>query len=245
MADRVRAPPRGARRGGTLRRNTIQPGIGRLRLRGNSTAAIAAGVAVAAIAVAAAIAIALRVREGFARFAAFSALAPFVASFVHEHDLVVAYAAALWCALRARGMARALALAGTLLAGIDWLGLAQRPTGIAQSSLLAIAMVAAFVGLREPIDLRRAMPAAVAVAALFIIAAFLAVQHPIPIWPDALGNFHAAPNASPAAMWLAEQRASGLLASAPAWSLLRLLSLLGCALLAVAIYRHSSCCRTA
>ncbi len=214
-------------------------------LGANSVAARAAGFAVAAAAVAVAVAIASRVRERFARFAAFSALAPFAAAFVHEHDLVVAFAAALWCALRTRGIARALALAGTLLVGVDWLGLAQRPTGIIQSLLLAIAAFAAFVALGQPLELRRAVPAGVAVTALFAIAAFLAVRHLMPIWPDALSDFHAAANASPAAVWLAEQRASGLLAAVPAWSLLRSLPLLGCALLTFAIYRHSSCCRTA
>ncbi|HEY6327207.1 MAG TPA: hypothetical protein VIW73_11915, partial [Candidatus Cybelea sp.] len=208
-------------------------------------AARVAGVAVAAIAVAAAIAIALRVRQRFARFAAFSALAPFVAGFVHEHDLVVAFAAALWCALRTGGNTRALALTGTLLVCVDWLGLAQRPTGIAQSLLLSIAAFAAFVALGEPVELRRAAPAGLALAAVFTVAAFVAVRHPMPVWPDALGSFAATSHASPAAVWLAEQRASGLLAAAPAWSVLRALSLLGCALLACAIYRHSSRCRTA
>ena len=35
----------------------------------------------------------MKIRDGFARFAALSALAPFVAEFFHEHDFVVAYAA--------------------------------------------------------------------------------------------------------------------------------------------------------
>ncbi len=208
-------------------------------------AAIGIGVAAAIAAIAAAIAIALRVRDRFARFAAFSTLVPFVAGFIHEHDLVVAYAAAAWCALRARNRARTIALTGTLLAGIDWLGLAQRPTGIAQSLLLAIAVLAAFLALGDTRDLRGAASVGVAVAALFAIAGYLAMAHPMPVWPDSLANFHATRDAPPAAVWLAEQRANGLLAAVPAWSLLRSLSLLGCALLALAIYRHSSCCQTA
>ncbi len=214
-------------------------------LGANPIAATAAGAAVAAIALAAGVAIALRVRDRFAGFAAVSALAPFVASFVHEHDLVVAYAAALWCALRARAGARTLALTGTLLVCVDWLGLAQRPTGIVQSLLLATAAFAAFVALGEGADLRSAMPTGIAVAALFTVAAFVAVRHPMPIWPDALGDFHAPLRASPATVWLAEQRDSGLLAAVPAWSLLRSLPLLGCVLLAASIYRRSSCYRTA
>jgi len=212
-------------------------------------AAIVIGGAAAAAAIAAALAIASRVRDRFARFAALSALAPFVAGFVHEHDLVVAYAAAVWCAVHSNGRARTLALAGTLLTAVDWLGLAQRPSGVAQSLLLAIGAFAAFVALGERDELRRGARAGVAVATLFAVAAFVAVGHPMPVWPDALGGFHAEPGVSVAAVWLAEQRANGLLAAVPAWSLLRSLPLVGCALLALAIatskYRHSSCCRTA
>jgi hypothetical protein len=199
----------------------------------------------AMLAVAAALALAFAVREPFARFAGFSALAPFVAGFFHEHDLVVAYAAALWCALRTRGMVRTIALTGTLLVGCDWLGLAQRPTGVAQSLFLTIAAFTAFVALDESANVRAAMPIALAVAALFVGAALLATHHPVPVWPDTLGAFHAPQKATAAAVWLAEQRASGLLAAVPAWAMLRSLSLLGCGLLAYAIYRHSAYCRTA
>ena len=87
-----------------------------------------AGVAV--LAIAAAITIARRVDNPFARFAAFSALVPFVAGFVHEHDLVVAYPAAIWCALRTRATAAARSRSrARCLVCVDWLGLAQRPSG--------------------------------------------------------------------------------------------------------------------
>lgn len=206
--------------------------------------AVGAGLASAAIVVAAAVALAYRVRDRFARFAAFSAIAPFVSAFFHEHDFVVAYAAALWCAVHAQGRARALALAGTLLAGIDWLGLAQRPTGITQSLLLAIAAAAVFLAFKA-MGVRPTSVTLAAVALVFASAALVASHHPVPIWPDALGSLHVPAGASAAEVWQQEQRASGLFAAAPAWSLLRSLSLLGCALLAYAIYRHSSRCRTA
>jgi hypothetical protein len=211
----------------------------------NPWAARALGAFVALLAIASAIATALRVADRFARFAIFSALAPFVAGFFHEHDLVVAYAAALWCALRTRGVVRTVALAGTLLVGIDWLGLAQRPSGIAQCLLLATAAFAAFVALGDGAGARDVAPAGAATAALFAAAAILATSYPMPVWPDTLAHFHAPAHATVAAVWLGEQRASGLLAAVPAWALLRSLSLLGCALLAFAIYRHSTCCRTA
>jgi hypothetical protein len=200
--------------------------------------------AVAILAVAAALLLALRVREAFARFAAWSALLPFAALFFHEHDLLIAFPAALWCALRTRATARALALAGALLVSIDWLGLAQRPTGILQSALLAMAALGAFIALGD-VEARIAWRAALPIAALFAAAALLAVQHPAPVWPDSLRDFHATSNATIAGVWLAEQRAGGLLTVAPVWALLRALPLLGCALLAYAIYRHCPSRRTA
>jgi hypothetical protein len=209
-------------------------------------AAQIAAVAAAGLAVAAAVLLARKLDDSFERFAAFSALVPFVAGFLHEHDLVVAYPAAAWCALRTRGAARAVALTGTLLVAVDWLGLAQRPTGIAQSALLAIAALTAFLALGEAGTAESALLVVVpAFAALFAAAAWLAVHNAVPIWPDALGAFHAPSGATIAALWAAQQRASGLLAAQPVWAGLRSLSLLGCALLAYAICQHSSYCRTA
>ena len=128
-----------------LRRQPIAYGFGLPQ-----KAAWMLGLGLALLALAAGIALVSRVREPFARFAGFSALVPFVTAFLHEHDLVVAYVAALWCALRTRGATRVLAFTGTLLVCIDWLGLAQRPTGIAQSALLALAAAAAFAALAPP-----------------------------------------------------------------------------------------------
>lgn len=203
------------------------------------------GVFVALLAVAAAVAIARHVRDRFARFAAFSALAPFAASFVHEHDLLIAFAAALWCALRTQGARRTVALAGSLLVSVDWLGLAQRPTGLAQSALLALGAFSAFLALGERNSPRGTMAVALAFVPLFVAAAWIGLAHPAPVWPDALGAFHAPAAASAATVWAAEQRASGLLAPVFAWAILRALPLCGCALLAWAIYRDPSRYRTA
>ncbi len=208
------------------------------------TVAAAVGIAVAIAAVVTALLLARSISNRFARFAAFSALVPFVAGFFHEHDFVVAYAAAAWCAVRTRGAARLVALVGTVLVAIDWLGLAQRPSGIVQSALLATAAFAGFVALGEN-DRRPTIVAAAFLAIVFVACAGLAARHPVPIWPDGLAHFRAPNAAGPAAIWQAEQRASGLLAAVPAWALLRCLSLAGCALLSAAIYRHSTCHRTA
>lgn len=192
-------------------------------------------IVIAVLAIAGAVVLAFVARESFPRFAGFSALIPFVTGFFHEHDFVVAFAAALWCALRTNGAARAIALTGTLLAGIDWLGLAQRPSGVAQSALLAAAALAAFVALGERLELRHAAAVAVVVAAVFAAAAIVATHNPVPVWPDALGAYHAPAHAGIAAVWFEEQRAGGLARAVPAWGMLRSLSLLGCILLAYAI----------
>jgi Glycosyltransferase family 87 len=214
-------------------------------LGASPAAAAFVGLVCAAAGVAAAILLARGVRDAFARFAAFSALIPFVAAFVHEHDLLAAFPAAAWCALRARGATRAVALTGTLLVGVDWLGLAQRPTGIFQSALLALAALMAFAALGEMLERGPQWIAAAVVAPLFVAGALAGAHHPAPVWPDALLHFHAPAAASAAQVWLDEQRASGLLAAVPVWALLRALSLAGCALLAYAIYRRSTSDRTA
>jgi hypothetical protein len=201
------------------------------------------GYAVAIAAVAAAVALARRTSDRFVRFAAISALVPLVAGFFHEHDLVVAFPAAASCAFRARGSARILAALGTLLVAIDWLGLAQRPSGIAQSALLAAAALAAFAFLGEEADLRDTFVAGLCAAPVFAFAALLGTGHPAPVWPDTLGSFHASAGDTVAGVWHAEQRVAGLLAVNPAWAFLRMLSLLGCALLATAVARTSSLAR--
>ncbi len=197
------------------------------------------------LAAVATLAIMRRTSDYFARFSACSALSPFLAGFFHEHDLVVAYAAIVWCGLRTTGAARTIALAGTLLVCVDWLGLAQRPTGFAQSALLAGAAFCSFLALGSKVDRRSALGVALGSVSVFAAAAWLGTHHPAPVWPDALGAFHARPSASIAEVWSAEQRSNGLDAVVPAWALLRGLSLLGCGLLAFAIYRHPSYCRTA
>lgn len=208
-------------------------------------AANAAALVIALFAVIAAIMLCRAVREPFARFAGLSALVPFVAGFFHEHDFVVAFAAAIWSAIRTTGATRAIALGGTLLVGFDWLGLAQRPGGIAQSALMESAVFAAFVALGEKIEVRQAVSVAAAATLVIAAAAILALHHPVPVWPDGLAGFRAPATAAVASIWLDEQRANGLLVGVPAWGALRSLSLLGSALLAYAIYRHPSYCRTA
>jgi hypothetical protein len=208
-------------------------------------AAAAAAWVLALAAVAAAVALARRAGDRFARFAAFSALSPFVATFFHEHDLVVAFPAAVWTALHARGRTRAVALAGTLLVCIDWLGLAQRPSAIAQSAFLAIAAGCAFGALGGAGDLRWLTAAGSGVALTFAVAARAALDRPMPVWPDAMRGYAAPVHGAVAQVWSAEQDAAGLHAAVPLWAILRALSLLGCALLAAVIYQRCAYRRTA
>lgn len=176
-----------------------------------------------------------RLRSPQHRFVVACALVPFVSGFFHEHDFLVTFAAALWCARLAKGPTRAFALLGTVLVAIDWLGLAQRTDGVAQSALLASAAVCGFLVLGEerPQSALTWAPLLL-VAALFTGAAMLAHAYPAPIWPDAMGAYHASIGATLAQIWNEEQVRTGLLVQVPAWAALRMLPLVGCALLAVA-----------
>lgn len=203
--------------------------------------AMAVAIAAAAAALAAAVFAWRHVGDAFARFAAISALTPFAAGFFHEHDLLVAYVAAGWCSVRARGRTRTIALGATLFAAIDWLGLAQRPSGILQSALLAGAIACAFLAVGIAAKARvftPSVPLTVAVVAgVFALVSWQAMHHPVPVWPDALGAYHASVSESAAQVWHEEQARSGLFAADPLWSVLRCLSLLGCALLAWCVTR--------
>jgi hypothetical protein len=203
--------------------------------------ASALGAALAVLTVAGAVALCRVVPEPFARFAACCALVPLVATFFHEHDFAVAYVPAVWCAMRSRGTIRAVALTGTLFAAIDWFGLAQRPDGLAQSAALAWAAALAFLAMRADVELDVKTSLALTVAAIaFGGGALLALSHPAPVWPDTLAAFHAPPALSVAQVWALEQRRAGLASPNWAWSVLRLVPLTGCALLAFATARSAT-----
>jgi hypothetical protein len=199
-------------------------------------AAIAGGIVITVVGLILAVIAFWRIRDTYARFACLSALVPFVAGFAHEHDLIVAFPAAVLTAARSRGTTRAVAAFATLLVAVDWLGLAQRPTGIVQSALLAIATGCLFAAF-GPKSVSELVATPV-FCALFAAAAWLAIQHPIAVWPDALGTFHAT-GSGVASVWHAELERNRLFSVNPAAALLRALSLAGCALLAAAVYREA------
>jgi len=159
-------------------------------------------------------------------FAFTCAIAPLSMPFFHEHDLLVIVLPALLIALRCGGP---LALAGFFLCSIDWLGLAQRPDGTVQTVLLAASGLLAFLAVRDYRRTQIVAPLALIAAAAMLggIAAF----HPLPIWPDAMRAIHVTSGMTVAQIWEAEQRATGLLAPNAFSAALRLLPLLGCALL--------------
>jgi hypothetical protein len=167
--------------------------------------------------------------DPIARVAVASAALPLVLPFAHEHDFAVAFLPAVLC-LRSTTGARWLVTAfATLAVGVDWLGLAQRPTGIAATALLTLgAALALPVLAREPLRAFHFAPAAA--AGVVAAAGSWAAAHPLPTWPQALPlDFHVPATLGAAATWHLEQVASGIATLDPASGALRLASLLGCA----------------
>jgi len=172
------------------------------------------------------------------RLAITCALLPFAAPFFHEHDFVILLMPALWCLCTATKRTWALAAAATMLIGIDWLGLAQRPEALLQSALLALALLCAiFAFSDQPLTLHRFA----ALAGLLLLPAGLLAQHfPAPIWPDAMHGHAVAAATSMATAWNAELRAAHQIVRQPFWAVLRLMTLAGAALLAWCTIRTAS-----
>jgi hypothetical protein len=174
-----------------------------------------------------------------ARMAAASAIAvlPWLVPFFHEHDLVIELIPAIILAASANARVRMLTGIAAACVLVDWLGMTQRPHTAAQTVCLAFALACAFAALPNR-SLRAAspLPPLLTCTLLAAIAVPLALAFPAPVWPDALGPFHAAANLDASAVWAAEQLRSGLDATIPAWGIVRAIPLLGCALLAAAAY---------
>ncbi len=174
------------------------------------------------------------IRDPLISFCATCALVPFVTPFFHEHDLAIAFAPAVLLVLRASPAALPIALAGALLCATNWLGLAQSPDGTVQTLLLVAAFAAALLMLRQDFSFRTLVIPAV-VLVLIAAAGFAARAHLMPVWPDAMAALPAAAQrADIAAIWHAEQAATGLFARDTLWALLRCASLAGSALLVYA-----------
>jgi hypothetical protein len=176
-----------------------------------------------------------RIREPVARVGIAACALPFAVPFFHEHDFVLLLVPALYCALYARNRTLAFAALASVLCGVDWLGLGQRPSAEIQSVILATACALGFALLAR---MRREALTGLIVPLVVIAVSLIARTHPVPIWPDALPlGWHGPADASVSALWELEQRAAGLETQDPLWAFLRLLSLLSDALLGFALYR--------
>ena len=205
----------------------------------SQTTAAAIGVLVTLIALICWFLLMRRTGDLLARFCGTCAILPLAMPFFHEHDLIVLYVPALVYAIRCEQRWWPLAALGAMLAGTDWLGLAQRPDATTQALLLVTALGFALMALRERVDATMfAIPACA--LALIAVAALVARAHPAPVWPEAMGALpHAIAALDITDAWHAQQHATGLLAQQPLWAALRLLSLIGCALTAAAVAASS------
>lgn len=212
----------------------LTPGAVAYGFGASESAALAAGIFIALMAIIAWAWCARAVRDPLMLFCATSALVPFVVPFFHEHDLAIVFAPAAVLVLRTSGNASRAALAGALLGATNWLGLAQSPDGTLQTLLLVASFAAALVALKQDISFRTlAIPAGILF--LIAVAGFAARAHVLPVWPDAMAALpDGVQHSSIAAIWHAEQIATGLFARSTIWALLRCASLAGCALLVYA-----------
>jgi hypothetical protein len=189
---------------------------------------IALGVALATLAVLALQVLSRRYAAGDRLGLACAAL-PLALPFAHEHDFTLAFLPAILVTRRARGAMWVAAAIASLAIAVDWLGLAQRPRGLAMSTAFAGSAALALAALaRERLRAFHCLPLLVA-GAVAAVGTF-AAAHPLPTWPVSLPPGFAMPaGASAAAVWQAEQIASGIGTLDARYGLLRLFSLAGCA----------------
>ncbi len=195
-----------------------------------------------------------RAYDGTAKLALICALLPFVVPFFHEHDLIVAFFPAALCMFCTAGPLRIAASVAIVLVAVDWLGIAQRPTGTLQTALLALSVLCALamcaprqVPLRQAqgdsdvqgdnnnsvilsLSKERLLP--FLVIPVIVICGMVAMHHPAPVWPDAMRSLPSGVENLPAAKaWHVELVRSDLIRVDTFSALLRSFSLLGCALL--------------
>lgn len=198
-------------------------------------AALTIGGAVATITTIAWLFAMIRLADRTTLFVISSALVPFASAFFHQHDLAIEFVPAVVLVLRAPPHALPAAITGALFCAANWIGLAQYPDAIVQTTLLAAAFAVALLLIRG--DVRSRTLSAVGVA-VFLIAfgGVVARAHAMPVWPAAMGALPNLSGYSASAVWHAEQVATGLFARNTIWALLRCASLAGCALLAFAAF---------
>jgi len=168
------------------------------------------------------------------------ALFPFIVPFVHEPDLAIAFLPALLVVLRTQGWTWVLGASGTVLLCVDAFAMAQGRLGLVftvVTAAVACLQVAALA--RRGLRWERLAP--LAIVPLLLVLGLYAPKTPLPMWPAALPEYvSVAPDATASAEWHDEIAASGLEQQRPWDSLLRLLTLGGCACIAFAMMRAAA-----
>ena len=195
-------------------------------------AAALTGVLVALVALIVWVLCARVIRDPLMLFCATCALVPFAVPFFHEHDLAIVFVPAAILVVRVSPVALPVALGGALFCATNWLGLAQRPEAAVQTALLVGAFALALLAVRTDVT-TRALWVAPMTLVMILLGGSAARAHLMPVWPEAmpLGIAHLT---NIAAVWHAEQLATGLFAQDTMWALLRCASLAGCGLLVYA-----------
>jgi len=199
------------------------------------------GTGLAALAIAAIVAAIRSSRAGLVDGVALAcALFPFVPPYEHEPDTVLALLPALLVVFRARGRTWALGATGMVLLFMNPFALTQGWPGTIFAAAMAAIAALQLATLAPPACAPvRFVPLAVVPLVLFL--GLLAPPSPLPIWPPALpARAVVMAGASPSAIWNAELTALQLDTQRPWVSLLRLLTLSGCACIGIAMLRTAA-----
>jgi hypothetical protein len=168
------------------------------------------------------------------------ALFPFVPPYEHEPDTVLALLPALLVVFRARGRTWALGAIGTVLLFMNPFALTQGWPGTIFAAAMATIAALQFATL-APQACRSVRFAPLTVVPLVLFLGVLAPPHRLPIWPPAVpARVVVTAGASPSAIWNAELTALQLNTQRPWVSLLRLLTLSGCACIGIAMARTAA-----
>jgi hypothetical protein len=173
-------------------------------------------------------------------FAIACALFPFIPPYEHEPDTVLALLPALLVVFRARGRTWAIGAIGMVLLFINPFALTQGWPGTIFAATMAAIAALQLARLAPPACGQvRFAPLAVVPLVLFLGIAAPAAR--LPIWPPASpARVEVMPGASPSAIWSAELSALQLDTQRPWVSLLRLLTLSGCACIGIAMVRTAT-----
>jgi hypothetical protein len=209
----------------------IAYGFGMSRKAAGELGIVLAGLAVAAVVAA------IRWRRGGLTdsVALACALFPFVPPYEHEPDTALALLPALLVVFRARGRTWALGATGMVLLFMNPFALTQGRPGTAFAASMA-AIAALQLATLAPQGCGRVRFVPLAVVPLVLSLGVLAPPNRLPIWPPALPErVVVTAGASPSAIWNAELTALQLNTQRPWVSLLRLLTLSGCACIGIAM----------